>query len=319
MWNKLAAQLAGCAALLMSLKSPHAAAAAAAAGANAAPPTMPSQKGDLVVPTPFSQWRQQGYSLRDATPNVTEGGAFELVIAIATAAHAPWRNRVVVSSTFTEAAAAGGIVRSIGDAAGGWKGLSVDRSQASAGVWVVRAAANTYSLQRTYRWSSARLEVSDALTPAAAHNTANTESGLHGSSGVIGIELNHTAGVASGFTGDDPLVEEATVEEAVLGGPLMPFDCTNLPTLANWGQLGHGNPSVYMSVREKTMNATVGVGLLARDDVFALHAATRQRALERYSLPTPWQKRTRTANRSLLILFHVAELTCNGWGSPYIL
>ena len=198
------------------------------------------------VPTEFSRWRTQQYSL-GAAMNVTAGGAFTLEVAGA---------RVVVASSFTEAAAGGAHVRHLGDTLGGsWPGVSVDRSLSDDNVWVVRASCATYSLKRTYRWERARLEVHDTLTPVVA-----------GSDSVVGIEVNHTASMVGG----------GQAAGAVLGGGLMPFDCANLPTLHNWGQLGHGNPSVYMDA------GPVGVGLLARDDVFALHASTRQRALARY-------------------------------------
>ena len=144
-------------------------------------------------------------------------------------------------------------MRHLSDAPGGWDGLSINRSASESGVWTVQASCASYSLKRSYTWKAARLEVSDELTPTAA-------------AGVVGIEVNHTASITGG---GEPA-------EAVLGGALQPFDCANLPTMNNWGQLGHGNPSVYMSM------GALGVGLLARDDVFALHASTRQQALARY-------------------------------------
>jgi hypothetical protein len=150
-------------------------------------------------------------------------------------------------------------VRHLSDGPGGWDGLTVERSKAESGIWVVRATCRTYSLRRTYSWARARLAISDTLTPTALLRTA-AAAGAEPFAGVIPIEVNHTATISGGD-------HQHGVAEAVLGGGLLPFDCHNLPTLSNWGQLGHGNPSVYMSVRGGT--AELGVGLLARDDAFA--------------------------------------------------
>ena len=231
-------------------------------------PSTASEPQRVVVPTPFSRWRRGRYSLDSTagsivTANVTQGGAFVLVRRQSPGASL----RLVISSSFSEAADEGGVLRYLNDSAAtaDWPGpVSVDRSAAGSGVWVVRAQARQYRLARTYRWHEARLEVSDRLVPTSG-------------GGVIGIEVRHTAQIDG----------QAAVVEAVVPGGAGPFDCGNPSTFAEWGQLGHGNPSVYMDLEGEAEpgggpGPRLGVGLLARDTVFAVHAQTQQLALPRY-------------------------------------
>jgi hypothetical protein len=82
-----------------------------------------------VVPTAFSRWQQQQYGLgAGVTVNVTAGGAFELVAASSPSEVAL---RLVIASSFTEAAAGGAHVRNLSDTQGGcmgWLGWALDRS-----------------------------------------------------------------------------------------------------------------------------------------------------------------------------------------------
>jgi hypothetical protein len=248
----------------------------------------PLLQSSAVVPSAFSLWRQRSYSLGSSgvAVNVTAGGAFELELVVSSGVAV----RVVVASSFTEAAIGAGRVHRLTDTeSASWKGLAVDRSGSSSGVWTVYASSASYKLQRRYRWERARLQVEDTLMPTAAGGE------------VVGIEVNHTASITG-----------AGATEAVLGGPMMPFDCQNTATVDNWGQLGHGNPSAYMSVGQ------VGVGLLARDDVFALHASTRQQALARYPrMPSALPSCPTTDPPSIVLADPTFAVAANATGGGY--
>ena len=174
----------------------------------------------------------------------------------------------------------------------GWT-VTVDRSRAASGVWLVRAEAKGFRVLRAVTLdppqAPRRVLVNDTIsTPAssgddpsvftaaegAAAAGAGAAAGTPGPTDVVGISIKHTATVADTAALVDTAVVPGTFGGWQCGTDGNPGDTCASPCLdPNVKNSNNGRPDVFAN------RSGFGIGLTALDDVFRVHAQTHQMAM----------------------------------------
>eukprot|EP01052_Picozoa_sp_SAG31_P029018 SAG31_NODE_2850_length_4998_cov_3.096346_4_plen_827_part_00 len=167
---------------------------------------------------------------------------------------------------------------------GNWQ-VSVDRSRASEGRWTIKGTGPAYTVHRLLLVDPAtaprRLLVNDTFSASDATERAAVEPPdptRPSAADVLGIYVSHQATVAAGAE---------DVETAIVPGAYGGFQCG---THDNPGdtcgkncfdrasrRTNNGRPDVFAN--RSTSSSSFGIGLVALDDVFRVHAQTLQMAM----------------------------------------
>ena len=214
----------------------------------------------------------------DSTPGfhvkVAPGGAAVLT----TSASASAEHLTTVSSSFSEPGPLWHNL-SVAPDAGGWT-VTVDSANAASGRWVVRANAASFRLVRVYalippqagsevgQW---RLLVNDTITTLSSSSLDAT----------VGISVQHRATVARTAEEVEEVLVPGTFSRTQCGTDGNPGDtCASPCADPNVRMQNNGRPDIFAN------RSGFGIGMVAVDDVFRVHAQTKQFAKTKAA---PWE------------------------------
>jgi hypothetical protein len=211
---------------------------------------------------------------------VSDGGAATLSATTGSGEHL-----TTVSSGFSSPGPEWNEFRAGPASAKHWK-VTVDRSRAAQdGVWSVKGERASFSVHRTYTLepppsvgAARRVLVNDTIATPASLRSASIWAAAPAASDVLGISVRHRATVAASAEAVDTAIVPGAYGGDQCGtsdnpGELCGANCFDRDVL----RTNNGRPDVFAN--RSTGGSAFGVGLVALDDVFRVHAQTLQMAM----------------------------------------